>query len=122
MIDAAIEEFGGLIGVERLALGQDGHLVLEIEPSDTLCLAMVGGNLCVSLSRTRQYPNNPPAARMLELLHFERTNGNGVQCRRSDFGRATLLLVTLPGDSLRGREIFEALDRLTVLHNMAEAV
>jgi len=122
MIDAAIEEFGGLIGTERLALGQDGTLVLEIEPADTLCLAQRGGDLCVSVSRVRQYPNDPPASRMLELLHFERTKGIGIQCRRTDFGRTTVLLETLPGGSLRGGEILEALDRLTALHNTAEAV
>jgi hypothetical protein len=59
---------------------------------------------------------------MLELLHFERTKGIGIQCRRTDFGRTTVLLETLPGGSLRGGEILEALDRLTALHNTAEAV
>lgn len=122
MIDAAIEEFGGLIGMERLALGQDGSLVLEIEPADSLCLTQRGGDLCVSVSRARQYPNDPPASRMLELLHFERTRGVGIQCRRADFGRTTVLLETLPGGSLRGGEIFESFERLTALHNTAEAV
>lgn len=122
MIDAAIEEFGGLIGMERLALGQEGSLVLEIEPADTLCIAQRGEDLCVSVSRARQYPNDPPASRMLELLHFERTKGVGIQCRRGDFGRTTVLMQTLAGGSLRGGEILEALDRLTALHNTAEAV
>jgi hypothetical protein len=122
MIDAAIEEFGGLIGMERLALGQDGSLVIEIEPADSLCLAQRGGDLCVSVSRARQYPNDPSASRMLELLHFERTGGAGIRCRRGDFGRTTVLVEILPGESLRGAEILQSLDRLTTLHNTAEAV
>ena len=122
MIDAAVEEFGALIGMERLALGQDGALVLEIEPADTLCLTRRERDLCVSLSRLRQYPAEPPASRMLELLHFERNKGGGIRCRRTDFGRSTILMETLPGESLRGGEILQSLDRLTGLHNMAEAV
>lgn len=122
MIDAAVEEFGALIGMERLALGQEGSLVLEIEPADTLCLTQRGQSLCISLSRLRQYPGEPPASRMLELLHFERTEGVGIRCRRGDFGRSTILMLELPGGSLRGGEILGALDRLTALHNTAEAV
>jgi len=122
MIDAAVEEFGALIGMESLALGQDGSLVLEIEPADTLCLAQRDRDLCVSLSRSRQYPAEPPASRMLELLHYERTEGVGILCRRGDFGRSTILMEILPGESLRGAEILQCLDRLTALHNTAEAV
>lgn len=122
MIDAAVEEFGALIGMERLALGQDGSLVMDIEPADTLCLARRGQELCVSLSRMRHYPGEPPASRLLELLHFERAEGVGIRCRRADFGRSTILMLELPGGSLRGGEILGALDRLTALHNTAEAV
>ncbi len=122
MIDAAVEEFGALIGMERLALDADGSRVLQIEPSDTLCLARRGQELCVSLSRERQYSGEPSASRMLELLHFERNEGIGIRCRRGDFGRSTILMLELPGGSLRGGEIFAALDRLTALHNTAEAV
>lgn len=122
MIDAAVEEFGALIGMERLALGQDGSLVLEIEPSDTLCLTRRERDLCISLSRSRQYPAEPTASRMLELLHYERTGGVGVCCRRTDFGRSTVLMLVLSGESLRGGEILGALDRLTTLHNTAESV
>ena len=122
MIDAAVEEFGALIGMERLALGQDGSIVLEIEPSDTLCLTRRERDLCISLSRSRQYPAEPTASRMLELLHYERTGGVGVRCRRTDFGRSTVLMLVLSGESLRGGEILGALDRLTTLHNTAEYV
>lgn len=122
MIDAAVEEFGSLIGMQRLALGQDGSLVLAIEPADTLCLTRRDRDLCVSLSRSRQYPADPSASRMLELLHFNRTEGVGVRCRRADFGRSTVLMVMLPGGVLRGREILGALDHLTALHNTAESV
>ncbi len=122
MIDAAVEEFGALIGMERLALDADGSLVLQIEPSDTLCLARRGQGLCVSLSRERQYSGEPSASRMLELLHFERTGGAGIRCRRSDFGRTTVLMELLPGGALRGGDILQSFDRLTALHNTAEAV
>ena len=122
MIDAAVEEFGFLIVMERLALGQDGSLVLAIEPIDTLCLSRRDRDLCVSLSRSRQYPAEPLASRMLELLHFERTGGLGVHCRRTDFGRSTVLMLVLPGGALRGGEILAALDHLTALHNTAELV
>ena len=122
MIDAAVEEFGALIGMERLALDAEGSLVLEIEPSDTLCLVRRGQDLCVSLSRARQYPGEPSASRMFELLHFERTGGVGIRCRRSDFGRSTVLMELLPGGTLRGGDILQSFDRLTALHNTAEAV
>jgi hypothetical protein len=122
MIDAAVEEFGALIGMDRLGLDAEGSLVLEIEPSDTLCLVRRGQDLCVSISRERQYPGEPSASRMLELLHFERTGGLGIRCRRTDFGRSTVLMELLPGGPLRGGDLLQCFDRLTALHNTAEAV
>ena len=122
MIDSIIREFGELLGMGGLELQSDGSLVLEIEPSDTLCLVSSRDELFVSLSRSHQYPNTPTAARLLELLHFEKNDGQGVRCRRTDFGRTNVLMQTLPLDGLRGADVLEALDRLTKLHNMAEAV
>lgn len=122
MIDSIIREFGELLGMGGLELSPGGDLVLEIEPSDTLCLVSSGEELFVSLSRSHQYPHTPSAARLLELLHFEKNEGQGVRCRRMDFGRTNVLMETLSVDGLRGADVLEALDRLTKLHNMAEAV
>lgn len=122
MIDSIIREFGELLGMGGLELPAEGTLVLEIEPSDTLCLASRGDELFVSLSRSHQYPHTPSAARLLELLHFEKIEGQGVRCRRTEFGRTNVLMETLCVDGLRGADVLEALDRLTKLHNMAEAV
>lgn len=122
MIDSIIREFGELLGMGGLELTSDGSLVLEIEPADTLCLVPSGEELFVSLSRSHQYPHTPSAARLLELLHFEKNDGHGVRCRRTDFGRTNVLMQGLPIDGLRGSDVLEALDRLTKLHNMAEAV
>ena len=122
MIDSIIREFGELLGMGGLELSPGGDLVLEIEPSDTLCLVSSGEELFVSLSRSHQYPQTPSAARLLELLHFEKNEGQGVRCRRTDFGRTNVLMETLSVDGLRGADVLEALDRLTKLHNMAEAV
>jgi hypothetical protein len=122
MIDSIIREFGELLGMGGLELSPGGDLVLEIEPSDTLCLVSGGEELFVSLSRSHQYPHTPSAARLLELLHFEKNEGQGVRCRRTDFGRTNVLTETLSVDGLRGADVLEALDRLTKLHNMAEAV
>jgi hypothetical protein len=122
MIDSIIREFGELLGMGGLELPSDGSLVLEIEPSDTLCLVQDGEELFVSLSRSHQYPHTPSAARLLELLHFEKSDGQGVRCRRTDFGRTNVLMQSLALDGLRGADVLEALDRLTKLHNMAEAV
>jgi len=122
MIDSIIREFGELLGMGGLELSPGGDLVLEIELSDTLCLVSSGEELFVSLSRSHQYPHTPSAARLLELLHFEKNEGQGVRCRRTDFGRTNVLMETLSVDGLRGADVLEALDRLTKLHNMAEAV
>jgi len=122
MINSIIREFGELLGMGGLELPAEGTLVLEIEPSDTLCLVSRGDELFVSLSRSHQYPHTPSAARLLELLHFEKIEGQGVRCRRTDFGRTNVLMETLCVDGLRGADVLEALDRLTKLHNMAEAV
>ena len=122
MIDSIIREFGELLGMGGLELSPGGDLVLEIEPSDTLCLVSSGEELFVSLSRSHQYPHTPSAARLLELLHFEKNEGQGVRCRRTDFGRTNFLMETLSVDGLRGADVLEAFDRLTKLHNMAEAV
>ena len=122
MIDSIIREFGELLGMGGLELSPGGDLVLEIEPSDTLYLVSSGEELFVSLSRSHQYPHTPSAARLLELLHFEKNEGQGVRCRRTDFGRTNVLMETLSVDGLRGADVLEALDRLTKLHNMAEAV
>ena len=122
MIDSIIREFGELLGMGGLELSPGGDLVLEIEPSDTLCLVSSGEELLVSLSRSHQYPHTPSAARLLELLHFAKNEGQGVRCRRTDFGRTNVLMETLSVDGLRGADVLEALDRLTKLHNMAEAV
>lgn len=122
MIDSIIREFGELLGMGGLELPHTGSLVLEIEPSDTLCLVSSGEELFVSLSRSHQYPHTPSAARLLELLHFEKNEGQGVRCRRTDFGRTNVLMETLSVDGLRGADVLEAFDRLTKLHNMAEAV
>jgi type III secretion system chaperone SycN len=122
MIDSIIREFGELLGMGGLELSPGGDLALEIEPSDTLCLVSSGEELFVSLSRSHQYPHTPSAARLLELLHFEKNEGQGVRCRRTDFGRTNVLMETLSVDGLRGADVLEALDRLTKLHNMAEAV
>ncbi len=122
MIDSIIREFGELLGMGGLELSPGGDLVLEIEPSDTLCLVSSGEELFVSLSRSHQYPHTPSAARLLELLHFEKNEGQGVRCRRTDFGRTNVLMETLSVDGLRGADVLEAFDRLTKLHNMAEAV
>jgi hypothetical protein len=121
MISSAVTEFGELLGMPNLGLDQDGSLVLQIEPSDTLCLVERGDRLHLSLSRERQYPGIPGAARLLDLLHFENTGGVAVRCRRTDFGRTTVLLQTLTGDGLRGVAILEAMDRLTKLHNTSES-
>jgi hypothetical protein len=122
MIAVAVEEFGALIGIDRLAFDVNGELVLEIEPADTLCLRHQEEDLVVGLSRARQYPCDPPAVRMLELLHYQYSGGRGIHCRRADFGRATVLMEVLAGGGLRGDEILRSLDRLTALHNTAEAV
>jgi hypothetical protein len=122
MIDATIREFGELLGMGGLELPPGGNLVLEIEPSDTLCIVSSGEELFVSLSRSHQYPHAPSAARLLELLHFEKNEGQGVRCRRTDFGRTNVLMETLSVDGLRGADVLEALDGLTKLHNMADAV
>jgi type III secretion system chaperone SycN len=122
MIDSIIKEFGELLGMGGLDFPSDGSLVLEIEPSDTLCLVLSGDELFVSLSRSHQYPHTPSAARLLELLHFEKNDGHGVRCRRTDFGRTNVLMQSLSLDGLRGADVLEALDCLTKLHNMAEAV
>ena len=122
MIDSIIREFGELLGMGGLELSPGGDLVLEIEPSDTLCLVSSGEELFVSLSRSHQYPHTPSAARLLELLHFEKNEGQGVRCRRTDFGRTNVLMETLSVDGLRGADVLEAFDRLTKLHNRAEAV
>ena len=122
MIDSIIREFGELLGMGGLELSPGGDLVLEIEPSDTLCLVSSGEELFVSLSRSHQYPHTPSAARLLELLHFEKNEGQGVRCRRTDFGRTNVWMETLSVDGLRGADVLEAFDRLTKLHNMAEAV
>jgi hypothetical protein len=122
MIDSIIREFGELLGMGGLELQSDGSLVLEIEPSDTLCLVSSRDELFVSVSRLHQYPNTPTAARLLELLHFEKNDGQGVRCRRTDFGRTNVLMQSLALDGLRGADVLEALDHLTKLHNMAEAV
>ena len=122
MIDSIIREFGELLGMGGWELQSDGSLVLEIEPSDTLCLVSSRDELFVSLSRSHQYPNTPTASRLLELLHFEKNDGRGVRCRRTDFGRTNVLMQSLALDGLRGADVLEALDHLTKLHNMAEAV
>jgi type III secretion system chaperone SycN len=122
MIDSIIKEFGELLGMGGLDFPSDGSLVLEIEPSDTLCLVLSGDELFVSLSRSHQYPHTPSAARLLELLHFEKNDGHGVRARRMDFGRTNVLMQSLSLDGLRGADVLEALDRLTKLHNMAEAI
>ena len=122
MIDSIIREFGELLGMGGLEFPSEGSLVLEIEPSDTLCLVSSRDELFVSLSRSHQYAHTPSAARLLELLHFEKNEGHGVHCRRTDFGRTNVLMQSLPLDGLRGADVLEALDRLTKLHNMAEAV
>lgn len=122
MIDSIVREFGELLGIGGLALQPDGTLVLEIEPSDTICLLDGGDKLHLSLSRSCSYAHTPSAARLLELVHFENTGGHGVRCRRADFGRTNVFLQSLPVESLRGSDVLEALDRLTKLHNMAEAV
>jgi hypothetical protein len=122
MIDAIISEFGELLGMAGLELTPDNGLVLEIEPSDTLCLVASGDTLFVSLSRSHPYPHTPSAARWLELLHFENNEGRGVRCRRTDFGRTNVLMESLTLDGLRGADVLETLDRLTKLHNLAEAV
>jgi type III secretion system chaperone SycN len=122
MIDSIIREFGELLGMGSLEFPSEGSLVLEIEPSDTLCLVSSRDELFVSLSRSHQYSQTPSAARLLDLLHFEKNDGLGVRARRTDFGRTNVLMQSLPLDGLRGVDVLEALDRLTKLHNMAEAV
>ena len=121
MIASAVTEFGELLGMSNLALDQDGSLVLQIEPADTLCLVERSDRLHISLSRERQYPGIPGAARLLELLHFENTGGTAIRCRRTEFGRTTVLLQTLAGEGLRGAAILESMDRLTKLHNISES-
>ena len=121
MIASAVTEFGELLGMPNLALDQDGFLVLQIEPADTLCLVERGDRLHISLSREHQYPGIPGAARLLELLHFENTGGAAIRCRRTEFGRTTVLLQTLAGEGLRGAAILESMDRLTKLHNISES-
>jgi hypothetical protein len=122
MIDSIISEFGSLLGLGGLELSAEGCLVLEIEPSDTLCLVVGGDSLFVSLSRSHQYPHMPPASRLLELLHFEKTSGLGVRCRRADFGRTNVFSESLSLELLRGSDILDALDRLTKLHNLSESL
>jgi hypothetical protein len=122
VIHSIITEFGALIGISGLELSPDGTVVLEIEPSDTLCLIATGDRLFVSLSRSHQYPHTPPAARLLELVHFVKNTGIGVRCRRTDFGRTNVLVETLFLDLLRGSDILDALDRLTRLHNLSESL
>lgn len=122
MMDAILAEFGELLGVDNLAFDSEGSVVLEIEPSDTLCLVAGEDRIFVSLSRAHQYPNTPLASRLLELLHFEKTDGHGVWCRRTDFGRTNVLMQTLPLLGLRGADVLETLERLTKLHNTAESV
>jgi type III secretion system chaperone SycN len=121
MIPAAVADFGAMLGISSLELSADGTAVLDIEPSDTLCLAQRGDSLFVSLSRERDYPNTPPAPRLLELLHFHNTGGAPIRCRRTAFGRTTVLLETLPGTGLRGSDVMASLDRLTKLHNAGES-
>lgn len=122
MIAAIIKEFGELIGMGELELQPDRSLVLEIEPADTLCLVERDDTLFVSVSRSHTYPCTPSAARLLELLHFEKNGGHRVRCRRADFGRTNVFMETLPLESLRGADVLDALDRLTKLHNVAESV
>jgi hypothetical protein len=122
MIDSIIREFGEHLGIGGLALEADGTLVLEVEPSDTICLVSGGDKLHLSLSRACLYAHTPSAARLLELVHFEKNGGHGVRCRRADFGRTNVFMESLPLESLRGADVLDALDRLTKLHNVAESV
>ena len=122
MIDAIVREFGDLLGMGGLELQSDGTLVLEIEPADTLCLVSGRDCLHVSLSRSHQYPHTPSAVRLLELVHFEKNNGHGTRCRRTDFGRTNVFMETLSIEGLRGSDILDVLDRLTKLHNASESL
>jgi hypothetical protein len=121
MISSAVSDFGAILGISNLELDGSGSAVLEIEPSDTLCLVQRGDDLLVSLSREKEYPNTPTAARLLELLHFQNTGGAAIRCRRTAFGRTTVLLETLPGAGLRGSDIMASLDRFTKLYNAGES-
>lgn len=73
LIDETVREFGRSIGMEDLALRDDGSLVLDMQRLGRLALELVGPrreDVSLSLSRRIEPPDDASCARLLELCHY----------------------------------------------------
>lgn len=124
LIDETIAEFGRSIGMEDLALREDGSLVLDMQQLGSLAIELIGErreDLSLSLSRRIQPPDENACVRILELCHYRSPAAWPV---RAGFnGAGDLLFAVKMGTfDFTLTNLHQALDWLDGLHQQSDAV
>ena len=73
LVDEAVAEFGRSIGMERLALRDNGSLLLDMQALGRLAIELIGEqreDVSLSLIRQVQTPDEKGCERVLELCHY----------------------------------------------------
>ena len=123
VIDEVIREFGRSIGMEVLALREDGALVLDMQRLGTLAIELIGErreDLSLSLSRRITPPDEAACSRLLEMCHYRSAFTWPVRAGLTSSGDL-LFAIRIETADLTLPNLHQSLDWLDGLHQQSDA-
>ncbi len=122
-IDDTIREFGRSIGIEDLALRDDGALVLDMQQLGTLAIEWIGERreeVSLSLSRRITPPDEAACGRLLEICHYREPSAWPVRAGLSGAGEL-IFAIRMETSDFTLSALHQALDRLDEMHQQSAA-
>ena len=118
-VEETVGEFGRYIGIEDLALSDEGAVALEIERIGRLGVEMVGeqdDRVAVTLSREYRAPFGEEALRYaLESCHYRNARPHPVHPALASEGKL-MFAVCLDSSELTAQQMHEIVDELDRMH------
>ena len=121
LIDETLAEFGRSIGMEGLALRDNGALLLDMQQLGTLAVELIGDrheDVSLSLIRRIEPPDESACGRLLELCHYRAPAPFPVRVGLTGSGQL-VFAVRMDGYLFTLPNIHQALDWLTSLHDQS---
>lgn len=124
LIDDAVAEFGRSIGMERLALRENGSLVLDMQALGRLAIELIGErreDVSLSLIRQVQTPDDKACERLLELCHYRAPAPFPVRAGLTNQGQL-MFAVRMDVSQFTVPNIHQALQWITGLHDQSSSL
>jgi type III secretion system chaperone SycN len=123
LLDDIINQFGRSIGIEDLALRENGSVVLDMQQMGKLSFELIGERreeISVSLTRRVDFDDSRAPAKLMELCHYRNAPPFAVRAGLTSAGDLTFA-VGMESSDFTLPNLNTAIETLIAFHQQSEA-